>query len=87
VLDPETEEDIDLEGLFDQDLNCTSRSVHPCSRLATHVVRAKAPCPDSVNTIYWCDSRLKLHLSRSLEHYVCSFCGISMFECWTIRPI
>lgn len=82
---PTTDLEIDLESLFEENLGCTSRIPHACTHLATHVVRATAPCPDAPLTIYWCVGRLQLHMNRF--SITCAFCGRPVEDCWTIRPI
>lgn len=77
-----------LEDLFEEEAKCESRHQNPenayCSGGATHMVSYSCePTRDKV-----CDASAKYtQRCRNNPDDVCRDCGLSCFECWTIRPI
>lgn len=84
-------EQVDLSTLinWDDQVVCTSRSQHECSKEATHLAACTSPCPDPVGRVFWCLSRYNLHLylSEPRFHVTCTFCKRMTHTCWAVRPI
>lgn len=90
ILDhPDVDERVDLEQLisWNEQVVCTSRSLHDCTTAATHRATSTVPCPDPIKGVFWCRSRYALHLTLIRQPVNCTYCQRDITVCWRIQPV